>query len=127
MIKKFNVDDSTGEITGETVTGGLAAEMVESMYNELERAGERYWRYNHSIHESYSLIREELEESQEAIKVIPDSLKEAWKQVRENDPTTFAVFCEQIRKDALHAAGECIQLAAMALKASESVYKEKDI
>ena len=101
----------------------LADDMNAAMENERERGARCFWRYNHSTHESYSLIREELEESQEALAAVPKSLKEAWIQVRVNDDTAFAAYCEQMKKDALRAAGECIQLAAMAMKAAESVYE----
>lgn len=105
------------------VNTSLEQDMIKAMENERERGAKRFWRYNHSTHESFSLIREELEESQEALNAVPKSLKEAWSQVRENDDVAFAAYCEQMKKDALAAAGECIQLAAMAQKAAESVYE----
>ena len=123
MKKQISIDEATGEVTKVTdLADALGADMQNAMLNELQRAADRFWRYNHSTHESYSLIREELEEAQEALKVIPDGLKEAWKQVRTNDDIVFATMCDQIQRDALRAAGECIQLAAMAMKASDSVY-----
>lgn len=120
-MDEIKVDESTGEVIEDKLRR-LEDDMFSAMLNERERAARRFWRYNHSTHESYSLIREELEESQEALAKIPKCLKEAWEQVRCNDETAFAAYCEQMKKDALLAAGECIQLAAMAMKGAESVY-----
>lgn len=139
MNDEIKVDESTGEVIEEPSQEAylgmafckewvkkytLDDDMNRAMLNERERGAQRFWRYNHSTHESYSLIREELEESQEALAKVPKCLKEAWEQVRVNDETAFAAYCDQMKKDALHAAGECIQLAAMAMKAAESVYNQ---
>lgn len=144
MNKEMKIDAATGEVIEcpcdrectegctcsasadceqEAVLTSLESDMIVAMENERERGARRFWRYNHSTHESYSLIREELEESKEALDAVPKCLKEAWTQVRVNDDTAFAAYCEQMKKDALRAAGECIQLAAMAMKAAESVYE----
>lgn len=128
MRDDIKVDESTGEVIEQPEENKapettLEMDMENAMYNERERGAARFWRYNHSTHESFSLIREELEESQEALAKVPKALKEAWEQVRTNDETAFAAYCAQMKKDALHAAGECIQLAAMAMKAEESVYE----
>lgn len=134
MNDEIKVDESTGEVIEEPdVTCDRATprykrmtledEVREAMENERERAAEMFWRYNHSEHESFSLIREELEESQEALSNVPKGLKEAWSTVRENDGIAFAEYCKQMQRDAIRAACECIQLAAMCQKGAESVYQ----
>lgn len=113
----ISVDQNTGEILS---TISLAQRMEIAMTLEYERATQIHGKKNHSLHESYSVAYEEYEEALEDLAGVKKAFKEAWGAVREDNDDAFIMYVDLIRKNALRAASECIQLAAMALKAADS-------
>ena len=71
-----------------------------------------------SPHEGAAVIREELEEAQEAINAAAGMYQALWIKVK-HDEDTYKI-AELLRMRAEAAACECIQLAAMAQKIIDS-------
>lgn len=70
----------------------------------------------HSLHEGYGVIREEWQESREALKCVKKSLKELWECTREDENNGAMLAAAQIYAAAVQTAAEAIQVAAMADK-----------
>lgn len=93
----------------------LTKELRKSMWRELDRASEKHGESFNSPAEAYAVIKEELEEAQENMESLSDSIDYFWESVKDNINTIEDA--EWIRKYALSAAAELIQVAAMAKKA----------
>lgn len=96
----------------------LREEMHKAAENELSRANANFPLFN-SPHEGYAVILEEYEEAQEALEQVKSSLDVLWEKVKGID---IACFLEKktlpmaIYEDAINAACEMAQVAAMLLK-----------
>lgn len=105
----------------------LEQDICDAVFNERERAGKKHGFYNSSLHESYAIMLEEFEEAEEALARARELLSSAWTAVRCDDGGDFKVYCAQLTCAAIDAAGECIQLAAMADKGYRSAFEKEDI
>lgn len=96
----------------------LREEMHKAAENELSRANANFPLFN-SPHEGYAVILEEYEEAQEALEQVKSSLDVLWEKIKGNDVTYFLVdktMAMTIYEDAINAACEMAQVAAMLLK-----------
>lgn len=87
------------------------------MNEEYERAAERFGESFHSPHEAYAVILEEKEEAGLDIERLQARIRWFWINVKRDDTEFQKEALKDIEKDALNAACECIQVAAMAYKA----------
>jgi methionine synthase II (cobalamin-independent) len=101
--------------------------MEELIKKELERAGKIYGVVNHSNHESYSVILEELEEAGVELIQLHHELREFWDEVKKDKENTIEG-SEAMQEHLKHmtlcaklAACELVQVAAMCQKASDTV------
>ena len=90
---------------------------------ELEAANKEHPPF-HSLHEGFAVLREELDESDEALKLAIEESRTMWRAVKRDDAYDVRVFAFAVRRDALAAAAEAIQVAAMATKLIEFIDKE---
>ena len=82
---------------------------------ELEMANKEHGERFNSAHEAYAVMKEEYEESKEALIDVSTLLNECfWTSCRYNE--NCVDIAEDIRNEAIKAACECIQVAAMAQK-----------
>lgn len=96
----------------------LREEIVNAANNELNRANEKFPLF-HSEHEGYSIIREELEESKEALDELEASMGCLWDHVREKETPCFlkeTIKPLSVANIALNLACEAVQTAAMLMK-----------
>lgn len=84
--------------------------------DELTRANKQYEDRFNSLHESYAVIKEELEEAQDEIDTVEDLLNEFWIFVKHDDVSGCDNAARAIYNKAIHGAAELIQVAAMAKK-----------
>lgn len=87
------------------------------MLEEYNRAAEKFGPKNNGPHESYAVIKEEVEEAAEELGTVNSQLEYYWFCVRENKMDEQNGKLKMIENFALKAAAECIQVAAMAYKA----------
>ena len=100
----------------------LIEEVKECVEREYGRAGEKFGLTNHSDHESYAIILEEIQEAEQEILHFKENLSHFWYFVK-NDyvPADKISECKEMQRRALLGACELIQVSAMAKKAALSV------
>lgn len=95
-------------------------ESVESLaQEELTRSYEKFPAFN-SPHEGWAVIFEECNEHAEDAGEIDGLMQAFWDHVKSNNIEAQKVNAFQVKEAAIHAAGEAIQVAAMAQKFIES-------
>ena len=85
---------------------------------ELQYAKENHEDF-HSLHESYAVLLEEVEEAQEDLERVERKLNVLWQSVREDDCDAALRQINETEEAAVCLASEAIQVAAMARKAKE--------
>lgn len=80
---------------------------------ELAAANEKFPQF-HSPHEGWAVIREEVEETSEALGDLSLSMNAAWREIRANK--SAGVRIAEVKAAAISMACEAIQVAAMAQK-----------
>lgn len=100
----------------------LIAEVKECVEREYGRAGAKFGLTNHSDHESYAVLLEELQEAEQEVAHFKKALTDFWYFVKNDyvDHDKFAE-CQEMERRALLGACEMIQVAAMAKKAAMTV------
>lgn len=78
------------------------------------------WGYNHSAHEGYAVLREEVEELAEDVDEIEGHAGGMWHSVKCDDFEDARYNARQIKGLAIRAAAEAVQVAAMAQKFIDS-------
>lgn len=81
---------------------------------ELRQANSKFPQF-HSLHEGYAVIKEEVEEAEEAIKDANFELTAIWGDIKANYHEHWGSI-KALKGYALSAAAEAIQVAAMAQK-----------
>lgn len=100
----------------------LIQEANELVEREYGRAGARYGLTNHSDHESYAIILEELQEAKAEVDAFERELSLFWTMVKsDDDDQTKLGRLLQMYRISLFGACELIQVAAMAKKAAMTV------
>lgn len=100
----------------------LINEVKESIEKEYGRASAKFGLTNHSDHESYAVLLEELHEAHEEMDRVCRFTNEFWEQVRKNESDASKLnTCIAIERSAMLAACELIQVAAMAKKAGVTI------
>lgn len=107
------------------------------MRDELTRAAQLYGATNHSDHESYAVIKEEVEEALAEATPITVDLERFWGYVKQN-PAKLPPEIQTAQRDikrgilyqmqmhALQCACEMVQVAAMCEKAMETLHASED-
>lgn len=94
----------------------LKAELIRLADMELKDAKEKYG-LNHSDHESYAVLLEEVEEAREEMINVEYFLKELWGRIRSNaSPEENGKDFADIYNASINLAAEAVQCAAMAYK-----------
>jgi len=96
----------------------LVNEVTQLVDAEYNRAAEQHGKLHHSMHEAYAVMKEELEEAQERFKYVDDYINEFYWRAAKNDYcSSCRKYAGDIKEQAILAAAEMIQVAAMAQKA----------
>ena len=104
----------------------LITEVKTLVSKEYERASKIHGPTNHSSHESYAILKEELEEAKEELIHTEMYLDRFWRSARNDDYASQAENASLIFNKAILAACECIQTAAMAYKSLETIRINKE-
>lgn len=100
----------------------LMFEVNDLIEREYGRAGAHFGLTNHSDHESYAIILEEIQEAKADIESFDMQMAMFWEQVKSNDDDHSKYACLiRMQSKALLGACELIQVAAMAKKAALTV------
>lgn len=106
----------------------LKTEIEAAAQAELDRANVSFPLFN-SKHEGYAVIMEEVEEAQEAMESVTSAMAVMWDEVRGKEVAYFLkenIKPTQIYKDAINAACEMVQVAAMLLKYDMSLGDQEE-
>ena len=94
----------------------LKNEVTKLVDFELDMANKEHGERFNSAHEAYAVMKEEYEEAKEALENAGVSLNRCfWKSCR-CDEINCARYAKFLESEAIDAACECIQVAAMAQK-----------
>lgn len=96
----------------------LKETVEKAVMDELQRENASFPLFN-SKHEGYAVIKEELEETREALDTLESSIAILWESVREKRVPSFITdfnTTEDMHAQAVAVAAEAIQTAAMILK-----------
>lgn len=91
--------------------------------DEFIRANEKYPLFV-SEHEAAAVLLEELEETEQAVRIIRTCFTSFWDCVKKDDFENMADFLESVYKWSQLAACECIQVGAMAEKSLEVNFRK---
>jgi len=94
---------------------GLRKAVETLSWEELQRANKIHPQFT-DMHHGYAVIKEEIEECEEAITTVKTHLDYLWSCARSDDLGVFKLQAEVIRKYAIELALEAIQVAAVAQK-----------
>lgn len=90
--------------------------------DEYASAAQKFGCLNHSDHESYAVLLEEVEEAQDELSNVWTKIHEFWEMVRNNGSAqSKKTLLRALRISAVLTACECIQVAAMAYKAEQTI------
>lgn len=96
----------------------LIMEVMELVEHEYGRASAKFGPTNHSDHESYAVILEEIQEAKLNIDSFEKEMSVFWDMVKDNaDDRSKCAGLRRMQSEALLGACELIQVAAMAKKA----------
>lgn len=90
------------------------SEIQKLVNEELKEANKKYPPF-HSDHEAYAVIKEEVEECEEDVRKMEMVLSYFWSNTKRDKNSDNLI--AGIKKIAMHAAAEAIQVAAMCDKA----------
>lgn len=90
------------------------SEIQRLVNEELKEANKKYPLF-HSDHEAYAVIKEEVEECEDDMREMQMVLSYFWSKVKRDKKSDDII--QGIKKIAMHAAAEAIQVAAMCDKA----------
>lgn len=94
--------------------------------SEYYAASIEHGQFNNSDHESYAIIREEFEESQNEVHLTAESLSQFWSCVKlDADDSAKLQSLKCLEHRATLAACELIQVAAMARKAMLTIHERR--
>lgn len=91
----------------------IETQVRELVATELAAANRKHPPF-HSQHEGYAVILEEMQETEEAIRLAKIDLEIAWRNIRDDIGAEVEI-CG-LKERAIHAACEAIQVAAMCQK-----------
>ena len=97
--------------------------ITELITAELEQANAKFPPF-HSCHEAYSVLREEVEETCDAVKNYLDFFKRLWDQIKKDNVCKADI--EVLKIAALEIIEESIQVAAMCEKFSYFMKTQPD-
>ena len=93
----------------------LKAEVTKLVDFELEMANKEHGERFNSAHEAYAVMKEEYEEAKDNFRDVDILLNQLfWDSCKYNESSV--PYAENIKSEAIKAACECIQVAAMAQK-----------
>lgn len=105
----------------------LINEVRALVSREYDRATKMHGPTNHSSHESYAVLKEELEEAKDEFIHTEMYLDRYWKGIKRDDYASQVENIASIVNKAILAACECIQTAAMAYKGLETIRRNEKI
>lgn len=99
----------------------LIEQVQQLIQDEGERAAREHGSVHNSSHESYAVLREEVDEARAECINTELFTDKYWDAVKRDDTDQQRLFLEGVQQKAMLAACEFIQTAAMALKALKTI------
>lgn len=97
--------------------------IIAAAAKEEKIATEKWGKFN-STHEGYAIIKEEIEEAPEEIRLIKIAEEKAWARVKKNCETKSKI--KQIRTHAINCAAELVQVIAVCDKYQNSIDEKEN-
>lgn len=106
----------------------LVFEVTNLIKDEYDRASNKFGPINHSDHESYAIILEELEEAEDESALCREAVRDFWEATKDKlgEDSDKIRDLDRVYNDALLAACEYIQVAAMAYKAKLTIDRKEE-
>ena len=103
----------------------LIQSVAKTVAEEQLRAEKQYGKYNASSHESYAIIKEELDEAADDLTALSESMSKFWSSIKNNSVVEQISSTIDAEKNATQAAAELVQVAAMCRKARKTIMEAK--
>lgn len=103
----------------------LMRAISNAVIEEQTRAAIRYGNVNASSHESYAIIKEELDEAADDLTALSESMSKFWSSIKNNSVVEQISSTIDAEKNATQAAAELVQVAAMCRKARKTIMEAK--
>ncbi|MBZ9633052.1 hypothetical protein [Clostridium sp. FP1] len=94
---------------------GLRKAVETLAWEELQRANKIHPQFV-DMHQGYGVIKEEIEECEEALDLVKTHINDLWQCVRNDSLEVFKIESKVIKRCAIELALEAIQVAAVAEK-----------
>lgn len=95
--------------------------IIRLIENERRKADEKYEKFFHTLHEGESVLREEIQETNEEQQAIWMLYKDLWQGVRADNEMYIMEMASKIYYKAQNLVREAAQVAAMAEKFEDSI------
>lgn len=95
--------------------------------DEYDRAAEIHGKVFASAHEGYGVIAEELQEAMTELERAQGVMYQLLKAIHQEKPQSVADFADYIRDQAVNAAAELVQVAAMCEKMVRTVRQPDEV
>lgn len=91
-------------------------EEIKNLVNKELTSAIKKWGLNHSYHEGYAVLLEEIDEAKDEIEIIEMLREDLWEYTKRENPENAITRAEDIAERAIEAASELVQVSAMARK-----------
>ena len=104
-----------------------ATECIEqAVCHELRNIVKKYGPTYHSEHEGFAVLKEEVEEVEECVQQINNTMKEIWSLIRKNEISHIPFLLKFLRDTAVGLSKEAIQVTAVSERFIETERKNKE-
>ena len=93
------------------INGDALVSINQAVCYELQAITKQYGVHYASPHEGYAVLKEEVEEAEECIKLLNDKFSKVWQNIRINRNDPIAVY--EAQQSAVALAEEAVQCAAV--------------
>ena len=98
----------------------------QAVLHEFRNIVKKYGPTYNSEHEGFAVLKEEVEEAEECVQQINNTMKEIWSLIRKNEISHIPFLLEFLRDTAVGLSKEAIQITAVSERFIETEHKNEE-